>query len=422
MKHQLHRKEIQKGITFNWVQDPKFKRNRISIHSMLPLKLESVSHNTMIPLLLRKGSASLGEDENIYTQLNHLYGAVLTGGSGRYNSLQRVFFTVQSLDNAYAMEGEDLITSSVELLLDCFFHPNFQRDFRVEKQYLIDQIQGEINDKRSYAINQTLLHMFESEGICLPQFGTVETAETVTPASVEHAWKQMLQTAPMEIIFTGSGDPQRALDACTAAFRHLDRTPQQTDLIVVKETPEKVSYLREELPGLQQGKLVMGFRSKTLNTYQDKIAARVFSALFGSTPFSKLFLNVRERLSLCYYCSSQFETVSGYLLVDSGVDEANNEKTQEEVLRQLEAVQQGDFTQEELDHTKLLLANALQSTGDSLGNVEGWYLSQILLGETHTPEDEIALVNQVTREDVIAIANGVALDTVYFLTGKEDVE
>jgi predicted Zn-dependent peptidase len=163
----------------------------------------------------------------------------------------------------------------------------------------------------------------------------------------------------------------------------------------------------------------MGFRTGGDLPMEQQNATRVMAALYGGTPFSKLFANVREKLSLCYYCAARYDRAYKAMLVDSGVEAANFQKAYDEILRQLQALSQGDFTDEELQNTKLLLKTSLRAVTDSLGAIESWYMTQILEGTEVSPQKEIEQVQAVTREDIIQAAGRVTLDTVYFLKGEE---
>ena len=181
------------------------------------------------------------------------------------------------------------------------------------------------------------------------------------------------------------------------------------------------SQVREQVDELDvaQSKLVMGFRTGKLPDAQAVAAMWLMTALFGGTPNSKLFLNVREKLSLCYYCAARFDRLTGLMFVDSGVEKKNRLQAQEEILRQLEEIRQGNFTQEELDATLLQIQNSLRSVSDSLGSLESWYMTQIMDQTHRSPVQEWELLSQITREALIQAAKQVQLDTIYFLTGKE---
>ena len=169
-----------------------------------------------------------------------------------------------------------------------------------------------------------------------------------------------------------------------------------------------------------QGKLVMVFRMGAPKTEKEKNAARVLSALYGGTAFSKLFMNVREKMSLCYYADSHFERGSGIMIVDCGIEFENREKAQAEIINQLELVAKGDFTDDELSDTKGAILNSLGSVGDTLYSVEGWYMSGIVEENITTPEEDKKAIDEVTGEEVMKAAEKAKLAAVFFLKGGEN--
>ena len=169
---------------------------------------------------------------------------------------------------------------------------------------------------------------------------------------------------------------------------------------------------------MAQAKLVMGFRTGIFQPQKEVAAMRMAMTIFGGTPSSKLFVNVREKQSLCYYCGASYNSMKGIVLVQSGVEEKNIEKARAEILKQLVELQQGRFTEEEWSAAKLSLLNAYRATADSLGALSGWLLTQSLSGRPLTLEEAAAEMEAVTREEIVAAANQLSLDTVYCLVGK----
>ena len=182
--------------------------------------------------------------------------------------------------------------------------------------------------------------------------------------------------------------------------------------------PAKVKEVAEQLP-VQQAKLVLGFRTSIAEPSDEVMAARVMTALFGGTPTSKLFLNVREKLSLCYYCAARYDRQKGVLLVESGIERPNKEKAQAEILRQLDDLKQGKFTDEELAATILSVQNSFRTVSDSQFGLGNWYESQLFDRRFQSPEEAAESAGRVTRDQVIAAAKTVTLDTVYLLEGEE---
>lgn len=426
MSHPLKRVSLGGGVHFNSISDPKFKLNRLAVYCILPLREETASENAVLPFLLRKGSKNIPDFTALNATLNDLYGATLGGDVGKFNGYQMINLSIASVDNRFALDGEDITARCAALLSDLLLDPNLDADgafpatdVELERQYLIDSIEAEINDKRSYAVTRCVEVMCEGEPVAVNRYGDVERAAAITPSSAGKAWRRMIETAVVEIFFTGSGSPDSALETFRSRFAGLRRNPVDFAILPMKEVAESMRELEERME-LTQAKLVMGLRVKGLDSMEKKSAARIFSALYGGTTFSKLFLGVREKLSLCYYCGAQMDVVNRMMLINSGIEAANRDKAEAEILHQLELVQQGDFTDEELQNTKLVVEGSLNTVGDSLSGLESWYLSQTLRGQELTPAEDIESLRAVTREQVIEAAKSVSLDTVYFLTGNDD--
>jgi predicted Zn-dependent peptidase len=425
MSHGLSRVSIGDRIHFNSVSDPKFKHNRMSVNLVLPLEKETASENAVVPFLLRKGCRECPDFSSLNARLQELYGAVLDADVTKFAGYQVLEISIRGLANRLALENEDVAGQCADLLCSVVLDPAFENglfaanDVALERQYVIDSIEAEINEKRVYAVSQCIQTMCEGEPVAVRRYGYKELAEKITPESATNAYHRMLETAPIEIIFTGSGNPEDAKKVFEKRFSILTkRSSFDYEKIQLRTFADHVKEKTERME-LNQSKMVLGMRTGEINTREELSAMRVCSALFGGTPFSKLFLNVREKLSLCYYCASRFDSSTKLLLVDSGVEAENKQKAQDEILRQLEAVKNGEFDAEELHNTKLLMKNGIRGTTDSLSSTEGWYLAGILRSQSVTPEEDTRNLDAVTREQVIAAAKGITLDTVYFLTGNE---
>ena len=159
----------------------------------------------------------------------------------------------------------------------------------------------------------------------------------------------------------------------------------------------------------------MGFVTPITNRSERFAAMQVFNSLFGSGQSCKLFLTVREKLSLCYSIGSGYYSSKGIITVSAGIDSQNMEKTREQILALLQDCRDGHITEEELEAAKLSIISGLRTIHDSPGAMEGYYASAALSGLALTPEAYIAAVEAVTAEDVAAAAETVQLHTTYFL-------
>lgn len=425
MNYPLNRKEIANGVFFSSIVDKKFKHNRISINMLLPLEKEKISHRAIIPYLLRQGTKQCPNFTELNKRLWDMYGASVDASVDQYGAYQILCLGISGIDSRLALGGEDMVGKCASLLAEMLLEPNItdgafpEQDTALERQYLIDAIESEVNDKRIYAVGQCKQIMCEGEAIALRKLGTVEGAQQITPASAATAYQEAISTARIEIMFVGGGEPSSAQAMFENRFAAVDRSPIVLDRNLCRKLPQIKGKEVVEPMEVKQGKLVMGFYLGAAENREDFNAKRMAIAILGGTPMSLLFNNVREKLSLCYYCQSRYDSTSGIMMVDSGVEMENVQAAKEEILRQVEHVKQGEFEDSVIHETKLILKTALRATTDSLSGLESWYLTQILNGTQVSPEQDIDYCTQVTKEQIVQAANKIQLDTVYTLSPKD---
>ncbi len=424
MPEMFSRKSIGNEAYISSIKEGKFKSDRITVSLVTQLKKERATVNALVPFVLRKGCKSCPDFTELNKRLAEMYGAIIDADVSKHGDLQIIELSLQFIDDHYSIDGDNMTEKAAKLLSDLVFDPNLdknglfpEKDVELERNYLIDMINSDLNDKRVYAVKKTLSLIFEGEPFGICRYGYVSDAKKITGEQLACAWKDLIKTSRIEIMFVGPGEPETAEKIFAARIAEIEREPksfERTPIMPYSEYKEA-----EEAMDIVQGKLVMAFRMGAPKTEREKNAARVFSALYGGTPFSKLFMNVREKLSLCYYASAHFERSTGVMTVDSGIEFKSRNAAQAEILNQLEDVKAGNFTDIELAQTKLIIKNSLGSVGDSLGAMESWYMTGILEGLIVTPEEDAAAIDEITREEVIDMANRAKLTTVFFLKGGE---
>lgn len=415
----FNREPLADGICFTSITDSRFKTNYITVNFFTELKDETVSLNAVIPNVLTRSNSDYPSLTEIKKKLTELYGAYLNGSVGKFGDTQCVTLAASCIADVYTLNNEKITEEMTELLLNCIMKPHvvgnafYEKNFLLNKQELLDDIDAEINEKRSYAMIRSGKTIYSGEPAAISRNGEKKYAEAMTAESAYEHYKNLLKTAQIEILFVGGGNPDDAREKFRSAFSEAERSFNG------KYTSEKSPIKSEtadvtETLDVAQSKMVMAFKTECT----DVPAMKMMNAIFGQTPFSKLFVNVREKLSLCYYCAAGFEERKGVLYVDSGVEQDNIAKAREEILNQLSEVAKGNFTDEEMQNSALSLINSHVSVNDSPGSLASWYLRQAYNGTEFSPEDEIERLKAVTREDIIHAAQTLKLDTVYVLTGK----
>ena len=417
----LNRVQIADKVNFNYIKESRFKTMRISVTAFLPLTNENASKNALMSLVMTRSCEKYPDFTQLSKKLSYLYGASLSSSFRKTGDVQALSFSISGIDDRYAL-GDDIVSKELsDLLCDVVFNPFVtdgafdSTECEQERRQLVDMIDSEFNEKRIYANQKAISHMCEGEAYAIKRYGDKESVLSATKEDLYSAWQDMLKEATFEIVYVGDSDPAFAQDVFKSRFADVNRKPATLSTDVVKEAKE-VKVINEDME-LSQSKMILGFRTAVAEPDDDVWATRLMCAVLGGTAHSKLFCNVREKLSLCYYCSSSYIRQKGIMLVESGVERDNIEKAKEAILNEIKAMQNGEITDEEIFATKLSMANSFNSACDTVSGIDAYYMSQMLDKQICTPSEAVEKINAVTKEDVIRCANKLTLDTVFTLTG-----
>ena len=365
--------------------------------------------------------------ESISAALDELYGGAIEPVVRKKGETQCVGFVASFLDDAYALEGEEILEPAANLIGELLLRPRtddgmFCQEYVAgEKANLIDRIRGQINDKRSYATLRLKQLMCSEEAYGVDVWGDEEHAGAITTESLWQRYQELLSSCEVEVYYCGSAKPERAEAALKKALATLPRKEvlEETDC-EIRLTVAAEPQIIEEAMDVTQGKLAMGFRTGGMTVWEEDYPALVMlNAVFGGTTLSKLFMNVREKLSLCYYASSVLEKMKGILWVSSGIEFDKYEQARDEILAQLEAIRRGEIEPWELEGARRTIMTAHMTTLDSQSRQEDFWLGQAVAGVDEGPDSVAQRIECVTLEQVVEAAKKLELDTIYFLKGKE---
>lgn len=402
------------------ITDPKFKTNLMSARFLTGYDIEKAAAYALIPQVVTSTNSDFPDVSLFNRRLNALYGAWLGGYTRVRGEIYELGVSASAICDRYALEGESVTLETVKLLINSIFCPNIVDggfepvDFGVKKAALLNQIDGEINDKSGYAGIRAYETAFRGETASCRFFGTRERVSELTPKRAYEVYRELLKSARIEITLCGGEDFGAAVGIIKKAFDRRGEIGPLPEFFSPSIPKPEIEY-KTEYTEVRQANLVMVFKAPGAN----RTAMKLLSWLYGETPFSKLFMNVRERLSLCYFCSSSYSETKEALTVVSGVAPENIKTAEREILNQLEAVARGDFSESELNDTKLAMADFNRSVYDNSFRLGEWYHIQRLKGRALSPDDFTAEINALTREDIMAAAKKIRPDTVYVLTEKE---
>ncbi len=418
---EIEKREICEGVEFWCVRDDRFKASRLSVNLYTPLNRSTAAANALLSWVLTRSCRRYPDMTSLARKLNDLYGAALYPSIRKAGDYQIISISSSAIDDRYTLNGESVSSELAELLCSIIFDPKLvnghfdDEDVEQERRQLLEEIDGEYNDKRAYALKRCREIMCRDELYSIGRCGSREDVEALEHESIAAAWKRLLDNSKIIIMMLGNADSEKAFKSFSSFFADKPRKFRKLTATVpaVHEVRRVV-----ETDEIAQSKLVMGYRCKLPATTREHIISKLMCTVLGGTPTSKLFENVREKQSLCYYCASAINNHKGIMSIDSGVETKNIEKAEKAITEQVELLKNGVISDDELLSAKLAMKNAFVSIMDGLSGIEGFYLLDAVSSCSYTPAEGAEIVDSITREEITSLASYIKLDTVFSLVGN----
>ncbi len=414
----LERKQLGEGIWFSRFTDKRFKVNRISVSIYTEIDSGYTRADyAIVPYILVDSNAKYPDYSKLSLRFSELYGASMSDNTSILGDVRCSSLAVTSIDDRFALEGESIERDTCQLLLDCLLDPLTENGVfsaettRLMQGELIDSIDSVINDKRNYAAQKGSENAYKGEAWGLSVQGSRDEAEKITPATAFGAYTEMLTKGRIEITAVGCSDFSESEKMLTEAFSKLERNDICTPYTVPSKLKEEVLSVSESID-MKQAILRMYFKAPDMD---DRYAGALLSMVLGGMTTSRFFTNIREKQSLCYYCSSFSNRFKRVITVYAGVDGQNVERTREAVLAEFRDICENGVCEDELSRAKLEIINDVKSIYDGVNSISSWYGSQILDEDSVTPEQYIERISEVTPERVQAACKKYSLDTIYSL-------
>ena len=414
--------DLMPGVTLRTYPDRRFKQGCLTFQIVRPMSAEEAAMNALFPAVLLRGTEKHRDLRDITLRLDELYGASVGALVRRVGDYQTTGLSCGFIEDRFCIPGDQVLAPMIDFIRELLFEPileegGFCKSFvESEKKNLIATIESELNDKRVYAMGRMVKTMCKADSYGVPRLGDVESAAAIDPVTLYQHYQKILKESRIDIFYVGSGKLEDIAAMVMPLLQAIDRNYQP----LPGQTPFQDvggADVVEEMD-VTQGKLCMGFVTPITNRDCDFVPMQLMNTIFGAGMTSKLFVNVREKLSLCYSVGSGYYGSKGIVTVSAGIDFDKEQQTREEILRQLKAMQDGDISTQELTAAKEAILSSLRGTHDSPGSIEGFYATAALSGMGLTPAEYMEAIYAVTAHQVVAAARTVKLHTTYFLKGE----
>ncbi len=416
---------LSDSLSLNYINTDKFKTEYLTVSFVMPIEKENSPLNSLVMSVLKRGTKKYVTQGEINKRLDDLYAVNLSIKNLRRGDNQLLGITAELLDNHYVLDDTDILDGTFEIISQMMFDPLLDENqlfvsqyVESEKQNTCDSIKSLVNNTRTYAGARCREIMFADEPYGCSLAGSVEQIEAVTSETLTCRYRDMIKDAKIQIFYIGAASREKIISTVKKYMGDFSSQPINIAPTIVKSRVDNIKTVTEKLP-VSQGKLVIGLR--TGHTVCDKqfFDFLVCNEILGGSVISKLFTNVREKMSLCYYCSSTYDIYKGAYIISAGVDVKNKDVARDAILAQIEEMRCGNISDEEFIAAKKSLYNSYRSIEDAPSVVEEYYAGRMLFGVECTIDECFKGFENVKKSDVIDAAKQLVFDTVYFLEGTE---
>lgn len=412
------------GIKIHKIETNQFKTNLYAVFLATPLKRENVTKDALIAAVLRRGTKNIISQDKISKELEEMYGASFDCGIEKTGDNHIIKFYLEALNEEFLPEKEELTQKCINILLDIVTNPfvennRFKQEYvDGEKENLKQIINGKIDNKARYSLDRCIEEIFKGEPYGLYKYGYVEDLEKITPQNLYEYYKELIKNCKIDIYYSGIFDNDNTEKIIEKRLQENNIEPRNAKYVINNEMTEKKQKSEtktvEESMDVTQGKLVLGLQIDD-NNKNSRFAASVYNAILGGGANSKLFQNVREKNSLAYTASSSYIRTKNVILVHCGIDIDKYEKALETIKEQIEDMKKGNFTDKDIEDAKKLIISSVRSISAEQDTEITYDYGQELSNEHTTIKDYQQNIQQITREQIVDIANKININTIYFL-------
>ncbi|QSZ27913.1 insulinase family protein [Aceticella autotrophica] len=413
--------QITDGINLYVKNIDKFKTISINtyIHNYLG---KDATRFALIPSILRRGTKKIKTYKDISKFLEGLYGATLSSAVYKRGERHIQQYKLELAEEKYI--NEDILNVGANFLKEFLFNPlivdnGFEKAYvNQEKEIQKNRIESRINEKTKYAVDRCIEEMCKGENYSIYELGSIEDLNEIDEKNLYRYYCKCMNTLPIDIYVVGHVDPDYVIQLFHKHFNVEREKILSIPETAVKKSVEKVKYVTDKLD-VTQGKLTLGFRTNISPNEKAYYPLLLYSGILGGGPFSKLFMNVREKSSLAYYASTRLERFKGLMLIMSGIEIDNYQKTLDLILQQVEEMKRGNISNYEFDSTLKAVRTSMNAIKDSATQLSDFYMSQNIAHSNDDIEDFINKIEKVAINDVVRVSENIKLDTVYFMTGRK---
>ncbi len=420
---EIYEKNLCEGVFLSACKTDKFKSALMTVSFAVPLDRETASGYSLLTNLMSLSTGKYPTMQSFSIIKDELYALGLDSYVQRRGEILLVRLEINTIADSFTFDGEKVLFRATELLGDAIFNPYLENDafpeknVETEKVCLVDEIASVVENKPSFAMLRARQIMCEGEPFAVDAAGEIEKVRELDGKQLFDYWRNVIENAPVFIAYSGEAEGSYVEECVRKNLPFAPRAFVLPDAVFHENRGMKRVFEPMEM---EQSVLILGLTlDKIPSSAHERAVLTVFDEIFGGSPASKLFMNVREKEGLCYYCSSYPSGKKNIIFVSCGLERGMEEKAISSIYREVDAMKRGDFSDDDLKNAKNAITRSLRAVESSLGSINGYLLSQMISDENVTRDETIELVSNVTRDEVVALAKSITPELEYILASED---
>ena len=392
-----------KTLFFKVILSEKLKKEDITIRNLLIDNLMSSSkkYKTMRELNIKK---------------QDLYGVSVNMVNRRIGDYSFIEYTMNMLNKRFTEES--MLKESIQFFSELLYEPNVSNGlfdnelFEVSKKNIKKELEMEKERPNSYAFDRFKEVLDKDAAFSYSSIGYEKDLENITSEDLYKYYKKTLDNSVCDIYVVGDFDFDEVEQLIKDNFKFNTKCRPSSYSILLKDNKRNNEVIQES--SFNQSRLFIGFKLTNFNEEDKKYPLSLFNMIFGNSPESKLFKEVREEKSLCYSISSSYRRLDNFYYINAGISYNNYDEVLNTIKKCLKDMQEGNFDEESLEKAKTVYLSALKETFDTSASIVEFYFANEYF-DNDSYEEQLELHQKVTKEDIIRVANLLEIDTIYLL-------
>lgn len=317
--------------------------------------------------------------------------------------------TSKEWTNFYIKARSGVVDTAFDILSDMVLQPLLKSDeVEREKGVIVEEI-GMYEDTPRIKVGDIFENViFGKTPLGVDIIGTRESVTNLTQN--DFVLYRESQYYPENILITVAGGVtvEQSRQLAKQYFGSLSSGIKRGKDMALFTSSQKGAQLEVKNKKTDQAHMIVGYLGQKRGT-EDRYAESVLSVILGGGMSSRLFIEVRERRGLCYsvHTSADHYIDTGYMGTYVGCAPEKAKEALEVILEEHHKMTDSGWLKngKELEKAKEFIKGHLALSLEDTHDVNQFFgIEELLLGSVRTPDDVMKSIDEVTAEQVSAVA------------------